>query len=119
MICLNVYTEITGRKRTSDDGIGPGATAGIVITLLFIITIITVVVITVVIIILRKKTKNKKCEKGNKEFETLEESKDYIHMQTCEPYSLHKVMSPNTQEPDIKYDLVFLQCSSSISTLSI
>ena len=117
---MNVYTEITGRKRTlDDDGIGPGATAGIVITLLFIITIITVVVITVVIILIRKKTKNTKCEKGNKEFETLEESQDYIQMQTCEPYSLHKVMSPNTQEPDIKYDLVFLLCSSSFSILLI
>ena len=48
-IYLNVYTEIT----TSDDGIGPGAIAGTVITLLFAIVIITIVVITVVIIIIR------------------------------------------------------------------
>ena len=50
MICLNVYTEIT---TTSDDGIGPGATAGTVITLLVTIVIITVIVITVVVIIIR------------------------------------------------------------------
>ena len=48
-ICLNVYTEFT----TSDDGIGPGGIAGIVITLLAMIVIITVIVITVVIIIIR------------------------------------------------------------------
>ena len=94
MICLYVYTEIT-EKRTSDDRIGPVATAGTVIGLLLIIVIITV--ITVVIVIIRKKTKNKKCKKGNKEFETAEESQDYIHMQTSQAYSLHKA---NTQEPE-------------------
>ena len=109
MICLNVYTEFTGRQTTSENGIGPGATAGIVITLLLIITIIAGVVIIVVIVIIRKKTKNKKRQEGNEEFETVKESQDYIHMQTCEPYSLHKVTSLNTQEPDIKYDQVFLQ----------
>ena len=95
MICLNVYTEITGRQTTSDNGIGPVAIAGTVIALLLIIVIIAV--ITVVIVIIRKKTKNKKCEKGDKEFVTVEESQDYIQMQTCQPYSLHKA---NTQEPE-------------------
>ena len=89
---MNVYTEITGRQTTSDNGIGPVATAVTVIALLLII-----VIITVVIVIIRKKTKNKKCKKGNKEFETAEESQDYIHMQTSQAYSLHKA---NTQEPE-------------------
>ena len=87
MICLNVYTEIT-----SENGIGPVAIAGTIIALLLIIVIITV--ITVLIVIIRKKTKNKKCKK---EFETAEESQDYIHMQTSQAYCLHKA---NTQEPE-------------------
>ena len=51
-----IYTElIIERQATSqsDDGIGPGATAGIAVTLLVMIIIITIVVITVVIVIIR------------------------------------------------------------------
>ena len=47
-----------------------------------------------------------KSENSNEEYETVK-SQDYIHMQTCEPYSLHKTTSHNTQEPEyynLKYD---------------
>ena len=102
-----IYTELIIERQTtsqSGDGIGPGATAGIAITILLIITILTGVVIMVVIVIIRKKTINKKGEKGNKEFETIEESQDYIQMQTCELYALHKAPSSISQEPNLKYE---------------
>ena len=54
----------------------------------------------------RKKTKETKSAKSNEEYETVK-SQDYIHMQTCEPYDLHKTTSHNTQEPEyynLKYD---------------